>query len=608
MRPKLRSLVIAVVFACGLLVLPGSALAVFPGSNGAIVYQAPDSGGNQQIWSINPDGSGARQLTNDPGGATEPAVCGKIAFVDGSGHIAVMDLDGQNVVDLTPADAPGEVVDGSPTWSSNCSQIAFSRIDYGAAKPKFDIWVMNAGDGSGQMDLTAGAVENSTEPAWSPTGSSIAFVRGNPAAIWTMDSTGANQTEISNVPYDASDPSWSPDGARIVFSQNVGGSDSDLWLVNADGSGEHQLTNTSDLEEEHATFSPDGSEIAVGAETRPDGPSQLYTVDPGSGRESVIPNTTDAGHPDWHAGAGNAPIVVAPQEGLDRCKNVTPTSGTYEFSVNPGGDTTEVYVNNQFFAFVGGPGQTSLVTVDVALTGLTPDSANQVALMAENSAGRISWTGSCFTPLGKAPGIAFPQASNVTDTSAVLSASITPLGSPTQVNADYGTTISYGHKTTATSLAANVPVFSFNPTISGLKAGTTYHFRIAASNDYGTTTSADATFTTSGLVLVALGAVSGSRAGQPLRCVIAVACTGTISLQSTAALPARAATRAVLVGRARFRIRAHRGETVSIPLRAKALKALHKRHRLRVTEIVMQRIGRHTAVTTRPIVLRLRNR
>jgi Tol biopolymer transport system component len=54
-----------------------------------------------------------------------------------------------------------------------------------------------------------------------------------------MYSDGTNETQLSNS--DASDPAWSPDGTEIAFYSLRSGN-FDIYVMNADGSGQKQLT------------------------------------------------------------------------------------------------------------------------------------------------------------------------------------------------------------------------------------------------------------------------------------------------------------------------------------------------------------------------------
>src|SRR5262245_25144186 len=79
--------------------------------------------------------------------------------------------------------------------------------------------------------------------------------------------------------------------------------------------------------------------------------------------------------------------------------------------------------------------------------------------------------------------------------SARLNGSLNPNGLTTTVYFQYGTTISYG-LTTASQTKSGNTLQNINANISGLTANTTYHFRIVATKNGGTTYGADRTFTT----------------------------------------------------------------------------------------------------------------
>lgn len=88
--------------------------------------------------------------------------------------------------------------------------------------------------------------------------------------------------------------------------------------------------------------------------------------------------------------------------------------------------------------------------------------------------------------------------SAVSTTSATLNGSVNPNGSGTTYFFEYGTSTSYGSQTPTQSAGSDSTTHPEATSISGLAAGTTYHYRIVATNPGGTTDGADMTFTTQG--------------------------------------------------------------------------------------------------------------
>src|SRR6266516_1024749 len=89
------------VFASAFLVGPSDAAkATFPGRNGKIVFSRRVVDGNFEIFSMNPDGSGQTNLTQNPASDNDPAGSPdgrRIAFsryAGGNADIFVMNADG----------------------------------------------------------------------------------------------------------------------------------------------------------------------------------------------------------------------------------------------------------------------------------------------------------------------------------------------------------------------------------------------------------------------------------------------------------------------------------------------------------------------------------
>ncbi len=85
---------------------------------------------------------------------------------------------------------------------------------------------------------------DSYDPAWSPTGEWIAFVTSNPGndEIYRMTPDGSIVERLTNNVWEwDKHPSWSPDGKQIVFFSNRDVGRTQLWIMNADGSGQRNL-------------------------------------------------------------------------------------------------------------------------------------------------------------------------------------------------------------------------------------------------------------------------------------------------------------------------------------------------------------------------------
>jgi hypothetical protein len=97
-----------------------------------------------------------------------------------------------------------------------------------------------------------------------------------------------------------------------------------------------------------------------------------------------------------------------------------------------------------------------------------------------------------------APSATTGAATNVTANSARVSGTVNPNGEATTYSFQFGTTAAYGLQTNAESAGSGTQPQDVSATLTGLTAGTTYHYRLIATNASGTTVGADATFTTSG--------------------------------------------------------------------------------------------------------------
>ena len=108
--------------------------------------------------------------------------------------------------------------------------------------------------------------------AWHPVDSALAtyrellaqrLVRPNRMELWVMNADGSGQRQITQLGGANFGPSWTPDGKRIIFSSNYRQPRSgnfDLFLIGLDGTGLEQIT-TQDTFDGFPVFSPDGAHI-----------------------------------------------------------------------------------------------------------------------------------------------------------------------------------------------------------------------------------------------------------------------------------------------------------------------------------------------------------
>jgi len=92
------------------------------------------------------------------------------------------------------------------------------------------------------------------------------------------------------------------------------------------------------------------------------------------------------------------------------------------------------------------------------------------------------------------PTVATQDATAITMTAATLNGTVNPNGLATTYHFEWGTTVSYGNNTATLSAGSGTATLPESANITGLTAGTTYHFRIAAVNSDGTSNGNDFTF------------------------------------------------------------------------------------------------------------------
>jgi serine/threonine protein kinase len=118
-----------------------------------------------------------------------------------------------------------------------------------------NIWVAPGGDTSHAVQATSGS-SNQYGLSWTPDGRVVysSGASGNPD-VWIMNADGTEQKQLTVDPHIDRDPSVSSDGRSIVFTSNRTGS-FNIWRMDIDGGNARRLTSGSD--EQFPQFSPDG--------------------------------------------------------------------------------------------------------------------------------------------------------------------------------------------------------------------------------------------------------------------------------------------------------------------------------------------------------------
>ena len=129
--------------------------------------------------------------------------------------------------------------------------------------------------------------------------SPIVFVSyaGGQSDLWVMQGDGSSPVNLTNDKTEDDFAEWSPDGRRIVWTRGGRGPEGELWVMNADGSGKQPLTFdvTADF---NASWSPDGSQIAW--RTRRDGNSEIYVMNAdGTNAHRLTQHPSADYAPDW---------------------------------------------------------------------------------------------------------------------------------------------------------------------------------------------------------------------------------------------------------------------------------------------------------------------
>src|SRR5919204_3176441 len=253
-----KTVIIGIALVAALLALTGTAGATYPGANGRLAF-GMNVGGNVDVYSVLPNGQDLRRLTDSPD------------------------------------------FEACAAYSADGRFIAYCRAP-SVFSPKADIWVMKQNGKDQHLVISSERAGRTGFPDFSPDGTKLAFICGPPGDatgpdICTSNVDGTDLTQITASPGLDLFPAWSPDGSRIVFESNRTGV-MQVWVMNADGSNQTQLTFDSVPKDQTPDWSPDGSKIAYTADTNPPGGQIMVMNADGSGQHAITQGPHDFG-PVW---------------------------------------------------------------------------------------------------------------------------------------------------------------------------------------------------------------------------------------------------------------------------------------------------------------------
>jgi hypothetical protein len=199
-----------------------------------------------------------------------------------------------------------------------------------------------------------------------------------------------------------------------------------------------------------------------------------------------------------------APVAVT-----GSATGVTVSSATLNGTVDPNGRPTTGYFEYGTSTSYGsrtpaksaGSGMTA-TALWAAISSLRPGRLYHYRLVATSDAGTSRGADRTFSTAGP-PTVVTGPASSLTHRSARLNGSLNPNGLATTWYFEYGTSTRYRARTSTRSAGKGAKPVNVSVALSGLRAATTYHYRLVAKNASGTRRGANLTFTTASVTLVA---------------------------------------------------------------------------------------------------------
>jgi TolB protein len=272
------------------------------------VVKGKSQPGYQQIFSMNPDGSGVAQLTSASASAMNPSWSPGQQYIAFGRTNTLFVMEARGEANAGRTFAVGSAGNFGADWSPDGSKLCYLGIG-----PTYGLWIVDVNPATAQVGTPV--LIRTGEcfwPAWSPDGTRIAFCYsyddGPTQIISVLDLATGHEISFGAGPVGSYDfnPRWKPDATQIAFSGVVSTTSTarngkqttstynEIFIANADGSGIVQATNLKSYSSFPA-WSPDG--IAIAFRSDFSGATAIYTMPLATGSVRLVRSPGNA--PDW---------------------------------------------------------------------------------------------------------------------------------------------------------------------------------------------------------------------------------------------------------------------------------------------------------------------
>ena len=270
-------------------------LAQFGGKSlvGTKIVFVSDRTGSKEIWVMNWDGTGQRQLTRYgsittfPSASPDGRMVAFTTYASGSPAIQIFSLDSGRKLPFYNQRAS---MNSFVTFTPDSKRVIFSSTAGGGAA---QLYMTNVDGGNFQRITASGAIE--VEAKINPkTGADLVDVSGRSGLpqIYRMSIEGADVQRLSAGTGEATNPNWSPDGAHLAFAWTRGfePGNYNIFVMDVSSQATTQLTAKEPRNENHS-WAPDGTHIVYGSKRGRQ--SQIWTMNAdGTGKRAL----TEAGN------------------------------------------------------------------------------------------------------------------------------------------------------------------------------------------------------------------------------------------------------------------------------------------------------------------------